>query len=261
VAVENHQLLKERASWAAASEIQLALLPHGRPKIAGYAFWECYRPTLEVGGDLYDYIAVEPSDPGKEGPARWSVTVGDVAGKGMAAALVVAGLCPEIRHSVRAGAGPAEVLAGVNRRLCDQGVGGRFVTMAIADIDAGSHVMTVANAGHMDPLVRRATGAVEAVGRSGAGLPLGVSAEAVYRPVPVALEPGDLVVLYTDGVNESLNLDRQPFGEARIKEVLGATTGGVAAAGEAILAAVRDHSASRSQFDDITIVCFQRRPN
>jgi phosphoserine phosphatase RsbU/P len=261
VAVENHQLLKERASWAAAREIQLALLPHGRPKIAGYTFWECYRPTLEVGGDLYDYIAVEPSELGKEGPARWAVTVGDVAGKGMAAALVVAGLCPEIRHSVRGGAGPAEVLAGVNRRLCDQGVGGRFVTMAMADIDARSNVMTVANAGHMDPLVRRASGTIEAVGRSGAGLPLGVSAEAVYRPVTLSLDPGDLVILYTDGVNESMNLDRQPFGEERIKEVLAATTGGVAAAGEAIMAAVRDYSAGRSQFDDITIVGFQRRPN
>jgi serine phosphatase RsbU (regulator of sigma subunit) len=239
----------------------LALLPHGRPKIAGYAFWECYRPTLEVGGDLYDYIAVDPSEHSKEGLNRWAVTVGDVAGKGMAAALVVAGLCPEIRHSVRAGAGPAEVLTGVNRRLCDQGVGGRFVTMVIADIDARSNIMTVAIAGHADPLVRRASSTIEAVGRSGAGLPLGVSAEAVYRPVAVPLDPGDLVILYTDGVNESLNLDRQPFGEARIKEVLASTPGGVAAAGEAILAAVRDFSAGRSQFDDITIVGFQRRPN
>jgi sigma-B regulation protein RsbU (phosphoserine phosphatase) len=259
VAVENHQLLKERASWAAARDIQLALLPHGRPKIAGYSFWECYRPTLEVGGDLYDYIAVEASDSGQEGSARWAVTVGDVAGKGMAAALVVAGLCPEVRHSVRAGAGPAEVLAGVNRRLCDQGVGGRFVTMAIADVDARTNVMTVANAGHLDPLVRRASGTIEAVGRSGAGLPLGVSADAVYRPVAVPLEPGDLVVLYTDGVNESMNLDRQPFGEERVKEVLAATKGGVAASGEAILAAVRDYSAGGSQYDDITVVCFQRQ--
>ena len=227
VAVENHQLLRERASWAAAREIQLALLPHDRPKIAGYEFWECYRPTLEVGGDLYDYIAAEPSEPGKEGSTRWAVTVGDVAGKGMAAALVVAGLCPEVRHSVRAGAGPAEVLAGVNRRLCDQGVGGRFVTMAMVVIDALSNVMTVANAGHMDPLVRRASGTIEAVGRSGAGLPLGVSADAVYRPVSVPLEPGDLVLLYTDGVNESMNLDRQPFGEPRVKDVLAAAKGEV----------------------------------
>ena len=118
--------------------------------------------------------------------------------------------------------------------------------------------MTVANAGHLDPLVRRASGTIEAVGRSGAGLPLGVSADAVYRPVAVPLDPGDLVVLYTDGVNESMNLDRQPFGEARVKEVLATTKGSPAASGEAILAAIRDYSTGRSQHDDITVVCFQR---
>ena len=258
VAVENHWLLKERASWAAAREIQLSLLPRDRPEVGGYAFWECYLPTLEVGGDLYDYIKVEPAGTGTASPAPWAVTVGDVAGKGMPAALVVAGICPEVRHLVRSGVEPGEVLAQVNRHLCDRGVGGRFVTMAMTEIDPRSHEMTVVNAGHMDPLVRRASGAIEAVGRSGAGTPLGVIGSAVYRPVEVALEPGDLVVLYTDGVTESMDRDRQPFGVERLTAVLAAAPQGVAAAGEAILAAVREHAVGRSQSDDITIVCFER---
>ena len=137
VAVENHWLLKERASWAAAREIQLSLLPRDRPEVAGYAFWECYQPTLEVGGDLYDYIKVEPAGARRGSPARWAVTVGDVAGKGMPAALVVAGICPEVRHLVRSGVAPGDVLAKVNRHLFDRGVGGRFVTMAMTDIDPG----------------------------------------------------------------------------------------------------------------------------
>jgi serine phosphatase RsbU (regulator of sigma subunit) len=258
VAVENHRLLKDRASWAAAREIQLSLLPRGRPEIAGYAFWECYQPTLEVGGDLYDYIAVEPSDTSAPDPQRWAVTVGDVAGKGMPAALLVASICPEVRHLVRAGVGPAEVLAQVNRHLCDTGVGGRFVTMAIVEIDPTSHQITVGNAGHMDPLVRRASGTIEGVGRSGAGTPLGVTPRAGYRSVAVPLNPGDLVVLYTDGVNESLDRERQPFGVERLREVVAAAPQGVAAVGEAIVAAVHDHAAGRSQYDDITIVCFER---
>jgi len=258
VAVENHRLLKERASLAAAREIQLSLLPQGRPEIAGYAFWECYQPTLEVGGDLYDYIAVGPLEAGTETRERWVVTVGDVAGKGMPAALVVAGICPEVRHLVKAGVEPAEVLARVNRDLCDTGAGGRFVTLNLVEIDAKSHRMTVVNAGHMDPLVRRASGTIEAVGRSGSGTPLGVAPRAVYSPVAVDLEPGDLVVLYTDGVTESMNVDREPFGVASLKQVLAGAPQGVAAVGEAILAAVRDHATGRSQFDDITIVCFER---
>jgi serine phosphatase RsbU (regulator of sigma subunit)/pSer/pThr/pTyr-binding forkhead associated (FHA) protein len=259
VAVENHRLLKDRASLAAAREIQLSLLPRGRPEIADYEFWECYQPTLEVGGDLYDYIGVEPSKRGAASPPRWVVTVGDVAGKGMPAALLVAGICPEVRHLVRAGVAMEEVLARVNRHLCDTGIGGRFVTMALAAIDPGSHRMTVANAGHTDPLVRRASGAVEGVGRSGAGTPLGVTPLAVYRPVVVSLEPGDLVVLYTDGVTDSIDRDRQPFGAERLREVLAGAPQGVAAVGEAILAAIRDHSTGRSQYDDITVVCFERR--
>jgi len=96
---------------------------------------------------------------------------------------------------VRSGMRPGEVLARVNRHLCDRGVGGRFVTMAMTEIDPRSHQMEVVNAGHMDPLVRRASGAIESVGRSGAGLPLGVVGTTVYLPVTVALQPGDLIVL------------------------------------------------------------------
>jgi phosphoserine phosphatase RsbU/P len=258
VAVENHWLLKERASWAAAREIQLSLLPRERPEVSGYSFWECYLPTLEVGGDLYDYIKVGAGDQAPDQLARWAVTVGDVAGKGIPAALLVAGLCPEVRHLVRSGVGPGEVLAQVNRYLYDHGVGGRFVTMAMTEIDPKSHQMTVANAGHMDPLVRRASGEIEGVGRSGAGTPLGVLRSAVYHPVPVALEPGDLIVLYTDGVTESMDRDRETFGVDRLKEVLAAAPPGAPAAGEAILAAVREHAVGRSQSDDITIVCFER---
>jgi serine phosphatase RsbU (regulator of sigma subunit) len=215
-------------------------------------------PTLEVGGDLYDYVAVEPDETTDDGPTRWAVTIGDVAGKGMPAALLVAGICPEVRHLVRGGVGPAEVMARVNRHLYERGVGGRFVTMAMTEIDPRSHELIVANAGHMDPLVRRASGTIEPVGREGAGTPLGVTPKAVYRPVAVALEPGDLVVLYTDGVTESIDRDHQPFGVDRLTRVIAEAPPGPTAVGEAILAAARAHAVDRSQSDDITIVCFER---
>ena len=100
IAVENHSLLKKRAAWGAAGEIQRALLPRARPDSTGYAFWECYRPAEEVGGDLYDYIPVG-SAALKDGDAlRWAVALGDVSGKGMPAALMMAGICPELRHLV-----------------------------------------------------------------------------------------------------------------------------------------------------------------
>ncbi len=258
VAVENHWLLEERASWAAAREIQVALLPRSRPEIPGYTFWECYLPSLEVGGDIYDYIALDSSRAGGDSRSPQTVVIGDVAGKGMPAALLAATIRPEVRHLTRAEVGPEEVLSRVNRDVCDSGVEGRFVTMAVLEIDGESHRTTVVNAGHLDPLVRRASGVIEAVGREGAGPPLGVNPLADYDPVTIALEPGDLVFLYTDGVTEAMDRDGQLFGDHRLRETLTKAPPGAAAAGEAVLAAVRDHAVGRTQSDDITILCFGR---
>ena len=116
-AVENHRLLRERAHWAAAREIQRALLPRERPEVPGYAFWECYRPALEVGGDFYDYIRTTRGEPGDDD--RWVVCVSDVSGKGMPAALLSAAVCPEVRHAV---------LRGHRRPRCSRASIGRSST-------------------------------------------------------------------------------------------------------------------------------------
>jgi serine phosphatase RsbU (regulator of sigma subunit) len=255
VAVENHRLLKLQASWAAAGRIQLALLPRRRPALAGYTFWECYRPAQEVGGDLYDYIAVEP--PGTAADGRWAVTVGDVSGKGMPAALVMAETCPEIRYLVRAGLPLPDVLGRVSRRFVENCTEG-FVTLILTEIDPRSHTLTVASAGHMAPLVRRAGGALEEIGGADAGTPLGADPSAVYRSTSTNLGAGDVVVLYSDGVTDALDRQGRRFGLARLKRALTEAPPGAAAAGETIMSAVRDHAAGREQFDDITLVCFGR---
>ena len=261
VAVENHRLLKERASWAAARHIQTALLPRRRPGAPGYAFWDYYRPAELVGGDLYDYISVEPGGGSAEADrTRWAVAVGDVAGKGMPAALLMASICPEVRHLARAGVDPHEVLARVNRHVYDAVVEGMFVTLALAELDTRGHRMRVFNAGHMDPLVRRAGGRVEAVGRVGSGPPLGADPDSVYGADIVSLEPGDVVILYTDGVTEAMDRDGRMFGEVGLLRAVASAPEGIAQVGEAIVAAVRGHAVGRSQYDDITLVCFGRDP-
>jgi phosphoserine phosphatase RsbU/P len=186
------------------------------------------------------------------------VTIGDVAGKGMPAALLAASIRPEIRHLVRIGVAPEEVLARVNRHVFDAEFDGRFVTMALTQLDAHSHRITVVNAGHPEPLVRRASGAIEPVICEGSGPPLGVDPRAVYRPVTISLKPADLVVLYTDGVTDARDADDRPFGEQRLRQTLAGALPRAAVAGEAIWAAVRAHFTGRTQFDDVTIVCFGR---
>jgi sigma-B regulation protein RsbU (phosphoserine phosphatase) len=258
VAIENYRLLQEQASWAAAREIQLALLPQRRPQIAGYAFWECYQPSMAVGGDFYDYIEVEPARPSAKRGTRWAVTLGDVVGKGMPAALLAASVCPEVRYLAGNGTRPEEVLARVNRRVFDAGVEAIFVTMILIEIDAESHLITVVNAGHAAPLLRRATGEVAPIAEQGARLPLGVDPQTVYQPVTIALQPGDLVVLYTDGVTEGLDSSRRPYGERRLLQTLAVVGAKVTTAGEGLLASIVEHASGRSQFDDVTIVCFGR---
>lgn len=255
VALENHRLLKLQATMEAAREIQLALLPKGRPEVPGYGFWECYRPASKVGGDLYDYIKVEVSEADEE---RWTVTVGDVAGKGMPAALLMASICPEVRHLVRAGVRLPEVLARVNRHVCESGIDARFVTMVMAEIDRISHRITIVDAGHTVPLIRRMGGRVEQVVSEGKGSPLGVLEDEEYGSIVVSLGVGDVVVLYSDGVTEAVDGAGVPYGTARLVEAIKGATGGVESVGETILESVREHTAAISQYDDITIVCFGR---
>ncbi len=258
IAVENHTLLKKRASWAAAGQIQRALLPRNRPAIPGYGFWECYRPTEDVGGDLYDYIPVGSSAAEECEASRWAIILGDVAGKGVPAALMMAGICPEVRHLVRAGVAPHEVLSKVNQRIDDVEFDCRFVTLVFTELDRRTHRLTVASAGHPCPLVRRSGGVIEEVGRAESGTPLGIDGGGGYRSITVTLEVGDVVVLYSDGVTDARDRRDKPFEDRGIREALAQAPQGVAAVGEAILATVREHASGRSQFDDITLVCFGR---
>jgi sigma-B regulation protein RsbU (phosphoserine phosphatase) len=260
VAVENHRLLTTQASWAAAGEIQLALLPRGRPDLPGYAFWECYRPALEVGGDLYDYIPVEPSSSPATAtePTRWAVAVGDVSGKGMPAALMMAGTSPEVRQLVRAGVAPDEVMRRVNHRVSERGLDNRFITLVLVEIDPLTHCMNVASAGHLPPLIRRADGSIEFVTDTLTGYPLGIELDAEYGSAVVELQPGDVVILLSDGVIDAQDRLSERFGDERLRRAITDAPQGAAATGEAILAAVCNHAAGRSQFDDITLVCFGR---
>ena len=256
VAVENRRLLKLQASWAAASEIQLALLPKSRPDIPGYEFWEYYRPAQEVGGDLYDYIRIDPEQKGTE--SRWGIMVADACGKGMPAALMIATVRPEIRHYLGEGLAPDEVLSRTNHRFIESDFLDRFVTLILTEIDARTHTLSVANAGHPCCLIRRSRGAIEELGLDGKGFPLGIDESAVYQTVETTLEPGDVVVLYTDGATDAMNVEGKIFHDLQLRRVISEAPKGVAAVGEAITSAIAIHAAGRSQFDDITLVCFGR---
>ena len=138
--------------------------------------------------------------------------------------------------------------------------GGRFVTMALVAIDPESHVLTVVKAGHPDPLVRRASGKIEPVGRAGAGPPLGVTPRSIYKPVAVdarAGRPG--CPLYRRSHRVDGPRPRSRLGRERLIQVAAEAPQGARRPARPILAAVQDHATGRSQYDDITIVCLDAR--
>ena len=271
MAIENYRLLKARAEAKAAREIQLALLPRHRPQIARYAFWEHYEPALEVGGDYYDYIPIAKSGDGevagegegegeRRGAAgdRWAIAVGDVAGKGMPAALMMAHLGAEMRHQVHAEADPHQMVERLNSHFCDSELRDLVITLVLAIIDPATHRLTVVNAGHPSPLLRRAGGDIEAIGESKHGMALAVKGNQTYPAATVELAPGDVVVFYTDGISEAMDRQKKLFGTPAVATALAAAPTGAAGAGAAILEAVRAHVGNRTRSDDMTLICFGR---
>jgi serine phosphatase RsbU (regulator of sigma subunit) len=261
MAIENYRLFKARAEAAAARQIQIALLPRHRPDIKGYSFWEHYEPALDVGGDYYDYIPMAGSSEGPGGsavPHPWAIALGDVAGKGMPAALMMAHLGAEVRHQVHAEVDPPRIVAGLNRHFLEAKLQDLFITLLLAVIDPQAHRLTVVRAGHLSPLLRKADGSVQVIGESERGMPLAIMGDQVYRAVTVDLEPGDVVVLYTDGINEALDRHANLFGIASVTAALQSAPPEAEAAGGAILDAVRAHVGGRARSDDMTLICFGR---
>jgi serine phosphatase RsbU (regulator of sigma subunit)/pSer/pThr/pTyr-binding forkhead associated (FHA) protein len=235
-----------------AHKVQLSFLPAKAPQLAGYEFFRTYEPAQEVGGDYYDFIPLP-------GP-RLGVTIGDVAGKGVPAALLMAKVSSDAKFCMLTKPDPAHVVYRLNELMQEAGMLDRFVTLALGLLDAAEHQVTFVNAGHLPPLIyRKASDKVEeATDRDAAGFPLGVADGIPYQAVRVALEPGDCVMLFTDGVTEAKNKAEVEF---QMEGVYKAMHGGpmtAGAIGQRLIAAVKQHALGCKQHDDITVVCFGR---
>lgn len=232
-----------------AHEVQHGFLPDRRPELPGYAFFDFYQPAAQVGGDYFDYIPLPDG--------RLAVVVADVVGHGVAAALLMAKLSAETRFALFSAATPAAAITRLNERLCQTNMQ-RFVTMIVVVLDPKTHQAVVVNAGHMAPLVRRADGRLEEPGGDLAGLPLGVTDALGYEQCSMELGPGDLVLLYTDGVNESINAAGAFYTIERLREQFRQRSGDPQTVGQAILEDVRHFLGQAPQNDDMCLVCFGR---
>ena len=194
---------KQQREFEEARLIQRGLLPTAMPKGAGVQLASSWQPANGVGGDCFDVLTFPGGGVG--------ITIADVAGKGVPAALLMSNLQAAVRAFAQEGASPGSVCTSVNRLLCRNMASGRFVTFCYARIDPAARSLTYANAGHNPPLLVHANGVIEKL--SPGGTVLGVFAESTYEQGEFTFAPGDRLILYTDGITEGRNAAGDEFGE------------------------------------------------
>ena len=256
IAIENAQLhesalrrLEMERDMQLAKDVQQGFLPEARPALEGYEFFDFYQPADQIGGDYFDYIPMPDG--------RMAIVVADVVGHGVAAALLMAKLSAEARFSLYAAPTAAAAMTRLNERLCSLNVQ-RFVTLVLIVLDPAQHHAVVVSAGHMAPLHRRAKGKIEEPGESFAGLPLGVTDSLGYRQAEFDIARGDTLVLYTDGINESIDAGGAFYTIERLREQVQKHGTAVSALGPAIVEDVKRFLGKAQQNDDMCLVCFGR---
>jgi sigma-B regulation protein RsbU (phosphoserine phosphatase) len=227
-----------------ARRIQRKLLPSVTPQIDGCELATSWQPAAGVGGDCFDAIPF--------GPRRMALSIADVVGKGIPAALLMSNLQAAVRAFASDAVRPADLCQQVNRILCGNIAEGRFISFFYCVVDTDEGSLTFANAGHYPPLLVRADGSIERLANGGAVL--GVFPDGSYGQGQVSIASGDRLVLYTDGITEARNAFDEEFGEERLAELAVADRGCSAPALQSRLASSVTTFADGRFHDDATLM-------
>jgi sigma-B regulation protein RsbU (phosphoserine phosphatase) len=251
VSIQEIQALNDRlnAQFEEVARVQRALLPEHVPSIPGFTFAASYLPSDKAGGDYYDFFHLNDG--------RIGIILADVSGHGPAAATVMA-MFRTILHAVsNLTEGPALALRFANSRLCETRINGGFITAVLCVLDPRTRELTIARAGHPLPRVRKMDGRARELEGPPAATPLGIDDTSyTVTELVVALDSGDTVVLFTDGITETFDTRRNMFGVEGIDRALASFGGGAEQAVQGIQAAAKTHSGSEHRSDDQTLVAF-----
>ncbi|MBW7920592.1 MAG: serine/threonine-protein phosphatase [Rubellimicrobium sp.] len=235
---------------AIARDVQLAMVPRDFPAIAGHEVAGRMIPAKEVGGDFFDFFALDDD--------RFALMVGDVSGKGVPAALFMAISRTLLRATARHEPDPARCVARVNDLLAEENGQMLFVTLFFAIYDRPGGRLAYVNAGHNPPLLCRAGGQVVPLPLTG-DMALAVVEGEPFTAAEIALAPGDLLLAYTDGVTEATDPQQTLFGEARLRAAVeAAQSGGPDALVAALVQVLEGFAAGSEQADDITLLALRR---
>jgi serine phosphatase RsbU (regulator of sigma subunit)/pSer/pThr/pTyr-binding forkhead associated (FHA) protein len=244
---------RDREQMELARRVQLGFLPQNLPEVQGYSFAVHYESALDVGGDYYDFVPLADK--------KLAITLGDVAGKGVPAALLMAKLSSDARFCLLTQPDLSRAVTHLNTLLYLQaGKLDRFVTLAAAVLDPVTHTVSLVSAGHMSPLLyRKATGKIEdAMPSEVSGTLLGIMEGTTFQAYTLSLEPGDCLMLFTDGVTDAVDNASAQFGRKRMLAALQGTPYAPKPMCERLVKAVKQHSAGQAQADDITLVSLGR---
>ena len=235
-----------------AHKIQRNLLPGACPVVDGWGFAAIYQAAQQVGGDFYDYFEL----PGQ--PGRWGFVIADAVGKGIPAALLMAVSRTIIRATALSTPNPAEAVQQANKLILKDSYAQRFVSAFYAELDTRRGRLLYTNAGHNRPLWwQAASGEVHELATQ--GTVLGVFEESRFGQAEIELAPGDVLLLYTDGVTETMNTERQMFGEDRLRATIAANPEANAAQLlHTIIEAIQTFTGHVAQSDDLTLFVIKR---
>jgi sigma-B regulation protein RsbU (phosphoserine phosphatase) len=240
------ELERKRQELKIAHEIQQSFLPDAIPLLKGFDLAALNLPAREVGGDFYDFIPIAEDKIG--------VTIADVSGKGVPAALFMALSRTVVRTNARGNPSVAEVIEAANSSISADSKSGMFVTLFYAILDLKARMLTYVNAGHNPPALFRALSS-DIIMLKARGIALGALDEIVLEERTMQLDRGDTVVFYTDGVTEAVNEREEQFGEERLVALITECHGLAAGAlVERIKSEVLAFCGTAPQFDDITVM-------
>jgi sigma-B regulation protein RsbU (phosphoserine phosphatase) len=257
VKIENARLIdqaleKERMEKELdlAAQIQRDFLPKADPPLPNFEIHGLNIPCQQVGGDYFDYIRVDPNHLG--------VVIADVAGKGVSASLLMASLRASLHAEVGSGHSLDVMARKLNDFVCRSSGTSSFITFFYGEIDTGTGELRYLNAGHNPPVILNAAGRREPLGAC--GMCLGMFPDSEYECRSTRVEPGDIVLLYTDGVTESRNSDKEEFGEDRLIDfILRRREVPAASVIKGLRAELAAFSGSEARDDDMTIVLIKRK--
>jgi serine phosphatase RsbU (regulator of sigma subunit) len=243
---------RDAQELARAAQVQGSFMPEEPPDIPGWELVATLEPARQTSGDFYDFIPLSNH--------RWGIVVADVADKGTAAALFMTTSRSLIRtYATEYEMWPEIVLSETNRRLLEDTRSGLFVTVFYAILDPANGTMIYANAGHNPPYLLGNASDLRLLTRT--GTPLGVFEQATWEQSQVQMQPGDTLVIYTDGMVDAQNESEHMFGEPTLQAIVRAQ-GGLSApqARDQILATVHDFVGTAPRYDDITLMVINRLP-